>query len=112
VDPCAVREHIGSLAHNDSYLAKHETCHPSDNLGVVLAAAEFAERSGKDLLVALPGVCAGCWNTDSSSPSLSRTRIDYSNHGSYFPIDANAVSGFTRVSTECYRCHPHGQGGD
>ncbi len=30
------------LDFNDSYLAKGETCHPSDNLGAVLAAAEYA----------------------------------------------------------------------
>src|SRR5688500_11965670 len=41
------------LDFNDSYLAKGETCHPSDNLGAVLAACEFAGRSGKDLLTAL-----------------------------------------------------------
>lgn len=41
------------LDFNDSYLAKRETCHPSDNLGAVLAASEYAGRSGKDLLTAL-----------------------------------------------------------
>lgn len=41
------------LDFNDSYLAKGETCHPSDNLGAVLAAAEFADGSGRDLLAAL-----------------------------------------------------------
>ncbi len=41
------------LDFNDSYLAPGETCHPSDNLGAVLAACEFAGRSGKDLLAAL-----------------------------------------------------------
>jgi len=41
------------LDFNDSYLAKGETCHPSDNLGSVLAAAEYANRSGRDLLAAL-----------------------------------------------------------
>ncbi|MBI3912554.1 MAG: MmgE/PrpD family protein [Armatimonadetes bacterium] len=41
------------LDFNDSYLAKGETCHPSDNLGAVLAAAEYAQGSGRDLLVAL-----------------------------------------------------------
>jgi 2-methylcitrate dehydratase len=41
------------LDFNDSYLAKGETCHPSDNLGSVLAAAEYADRSGKELLAAL-----------------------------------------------------------
>ncbi len=41
------------LDFNDSYLAKGETCHPSDNLGSVLAAAEYANRSGRELLTAL-----------------------------------------------------------
>ena len=41
------------LDFNDSYLAKYETCHPSDNLGAVLAASEYAGKSGKDLLTAL-----------------------------------------------------------
>jgi 2-methylcitrate dehydratase len=37
----------------DSYLAEGETCHPSDNLGAVLAAAEMRGASGTDLLTAL-----------------------------------------------------------
>ena len=41
------------LDFNDSYLAKGETCHPSDNLGAILAAAEYAKASGRDLLVSL-----------------------------------------------------------
>src|SRR5438034_6720295 len=41
------------LDFNDSYLAKGETCHPSDNLGAILAGAEYAKRKGSDLLVAL-----------------------------------------------------------
>ena len=41
------------LDFNDSYLAKGETCHPSDNLAPVLAAAEYANTSGRDLLTAL-----------------------------------------------------------
>ena len=41
------------LDFNDSYLARGETCHPSDNLGAVLAAAEYADRDGRDLLTAL-----------------------------------------------------------
>jgi 2-methylcitrate dehydratase len=40
------------LDYNDSYLAKGETCHPSDNLGAVLAAAEYAGRTGRDLMTA------------------------------------------------------------
>lgn len=41
------------LDYNDSYLAKKETCHPSDNLGAVLAASEYARRSGREFLTAL-----------------------------------------------------------
>ncbi len=41
------------LDYNDSYLAKGETCHPSDNIGSVLAACEYADGDGKDFLTAL-----------------------------------------------------------
>lgn len=41
------------LDYNDSYIAKNETGHPSDNLGAVLAASEYAQRSGKEFLTAL-----------------------------------------------------------
>jgi 2-methylcitrate dehydratase len=41
------------LDFNDSYLAKGETCHPSDNLGAVLAAVEHADGTGQDLMCAL-----------------------------------------------------------
>ncbi len=41
------------LDYNDSYIAKHETCHPSDSLGAVLAASEYAGQSGKEFLTAL-----------------------------------------------------------
>jgi 2-methylcitrate dehydratase len=37
----------------DSYLAPHETNHPSDNMGAVLAAAEMRGASGADFLTAL-----------------------------------------------------------
>ena len=41
------------LDFNDSYLAKNETCHPSDNIGSILAAAQYADKNGKDFLIAL-----------------------------------------------------------
>jgi 2-methylcitrate dehydratase len=41
------------LDFNDSYLAPGETCHPSDNIGAVLAAAELAKADGATLLTAL-----------------------------------------------------------
>jgi 2-methylcitrate dehydratase len=37
----------------DSYLAVGETCHPSDNLGAVLAASEMKGASGVEFLTAL-----------------------------------------------------------
>ena len=41
------------LDYNDSYLAKGETCHPSDNFGAMLAAAEYTRTSGRGLLLSL-----------------------------------------------------------
>jgi 2-methylcitrate dehydratase len=41
------------LDFNDAYLAKGETCHPSDNLGAVLAGCEYAGRGGRDLMASL-----------------------------------------------------------
>ncbi|AFM27414.1 MmgE/PrpD family protein [Desulfomonile tiedjei] len=41
------------LDFNDSFLASNETCHPSDNLGAVLAATEYADGDGADFLLAL-----------------------------------------------------------
>jgi 2-methylcitrate dehydratase len=37
----------------DSYFAKGGLCHPSDNVGAIVAASEHAGRSGKDFLTAL-----------------------------------------------------------
>jgi len=44
---------IRYLDFNDSYLAKGETCHPSDNLGAILAAGEYIGATGPDLMIAL-----------------------------------------------------------
>ena len=41
------------LDFNDAYLAPNETCHPSDNVAPLLAAAEYAHASGRDFLTAL-----------------------------------------------------------
>lgn len=41
------------LDFNDSFLAKKETCHPSDNLASVLAGCEYSKESGKTALIAL-----------------------------------------------------------
>ncbi|WP_254768184.1 MmgE/PrpD family protein [Salinilacihabitans rarus] len=41
------------LDYMDSFLAPGETPHPSDNLGAVVAAGEYADRSGEALLAGL-----------------------------------------------------------
>jgi 2-methylcitrate dehydratase len=41
------------LDFNDGYLTQGETCHPSDNLGAMLAASEYVNGSGRELLTAL-----------------------------------------------------------
>lgn len=41
------------LDFNDAYLAPGESCHPSDNLAAVLAAAEYAHETGRTFLTAL-----------------------------------------------------------
>lgn len=41
------------LDFNDTFLASHEACHPSDNLAPVLAASEHAGQSGRGFLAAL-----------------------------------------------------------
>ena len=40
------------LDFNDAYLADGKSCHPSDNLAPVLAAAEYVNRPGRDVLAA------------------------------------------------------------
>jgi 2-methylcitrate dehydratase len=44
---------VRSLDFSDTLLATGETCHPSDNMAGVLAAAELAGISGREFLVAL-----------------------------------------------------------
>ncbi|HVB99547.1 MAG TPA: MmgE/PrpD family protein [Candidatus Dormibacteraeota bacterium] len=57
VSPSAAAFYNGALVRyldfNDSYLAKGETCHPSDNVVAVLAASEYSGASGRDFLTAL-----------------------------------------------------------
>ncbi|HEY4149277.1 MAG TPA: MmgE/PrpD family protein [Chitinophagaceae bacterium] len=37
----------------DNYMGKESTCHPSDNIGSLLAAAQYKNSSGKDFLTAM-----------------------------------------------------------
>jgi 2-methylcitrate dehydratase len=41
------------LDFNDTFIAKGESCHPSDNVGATLAASEYAHRNGKEFMTAL-----------------------------------------------------------
>lgn len=41
------------LDFNDAYLSKGETCHPSDNLAPILAGAEYADGTGREVMTAL-----------------------------------------------------------
>ncbi|HEY3238834.1 MAG TPA: MmgE/PrpD family protein, partial [Acidimicrobiia bacterium] len=70
------------LDFNDSYLAPGETCHPSDNLGAVLAAAEWADTSGRDLLVALAVAYQVQCRLAEAAPVRSRG-FDHTTHGAY-----------------------------
>lgn len=70
------------LDFNDSYLAKGETCHPSDNLGAVLAASEYAKGKGSDLLVAL-GVAYQVQCRLSDEAPVRSKGFDHTTQGSY-----------------------------
>ena len=70
------------LDFNDSYLAKGETCHPSDNLGAVLAAAEHADASGRDLLTALAVAYQVQCRLSDEAPVRARG-FDHTTQGSY-----------------------------
>lgn len=70
------------LDFNDSYLAKGETCHPSDNLGAVMAAAEYADAKGSDLLTAL-GVAYQVQCRLSDEAPVRAKGFDHVTQGSY-----------------------------
>src|SRR2546425_4392700 len=70
------------LDFNDSYLAKGETCHPSDNLGAILAGAEYAKRKGPDLLVALAVAYQVQCRLSDEAPVRAKG-FDHTTQGSY-----------------------------
>ena len=73
---------IRYLDFNDSYLARGETCHPSDNFGGVLAAAEFSDLSGRDLLLGLAIAYQIQCRLSDEAPVRSRG-FDHTTQGSY-----------------------------
>ncbi len=85
------------LDFNDSYLAKGETCHPSDNLGAVLAASEYAGLDGKGFLTAL--AVAYQVHTRLSDVAPVRAKgFDHTTQGSYGA--AAGVSKALRIDVE------------
>ena len=70
------------LDFNDSYLAKGETCHPSDNLGAVLAASEYANRSGCEFMAALAVAYQVQLRLSDVAPVRARG-FDHTTQGSY-----------------------------
>jgi 2-methylcitrate dehydratase len=70
------------LDFNDSYLAKGETCHPSDNLGTAQAASEYAKGSGRDFLTAL-AVAYQVQCRPSDVAPVRDKRFDHTTQGGY-----------------------------
>jgi len=66
----------------DSYLAPGETCHPSDNLGAVLAAAETKRASGAEFLTAL-AVAYQVQTRLSDVAPVRRRGFDHTTQGAY-----------------------------
>ncbi|MDR7550607.1 MAG: MmgE/PrpD family protein [Armatimonadota bacterium] len=70
------------LDFNDSYLARGETCHPSDNLGAVLAACEYAGAGGRELMTALAVAYQVQCRLSDAAPVRARG-FDHTTLGSY-----------------------------
>jgi 2-methylcitrate dehydratase len=70
------------LDFNDSYLGPGETCHPSDNLAPVLAAAEYAHADGRTLLTAL-AVAYQVQNRLSEVAPVRAKGFDHTTQGAY-----------------------------
>ena len=70
------------LDFNDSYFAPGETCHPSDNLTPVLAAAEYADASGRELLTALAVAYQVQCRLSDEAPVRARG-FDHTTQGAY-----------------------------
>jgi 2-methylcitrate dehydratase len=70
------------LDFNDSFLAPGETCHPSDNIAPVLAAAEYAKADGCTLLTAL-AVAYQVQNRLSEVAPVRAKGFDHTTQGAY-----------------------------
>jgi 2-methylcitrate dehydratase len=87
------------LDFSDAYLARGETCHPSDNLGAVLAAAEYGGRSGREFLTALSVSYQVQCRLSDEAPVRAKG-FDHTTHGSYaVAAGVSRALGLDRVRT-------------
>jgi 2-methylcitrate dehydratase len=87
------------LDFNDSYLAKHETCHPSDNLAAILAACEYAGRKGRDLMTALAVAYQVQCRLSDEAP-VRAAGFDHTTQGSFaLAAGVSKALGFDRIHT-------------
>ena len=70
------------LDFNDFYLAKGESCHPSDNLGPVMAASEYAGLDGAGFMTALAVAYQVQCRLSDVAPVRARG-FDHTTQGSY-----------------------------
>src|SRR5437763_733790 len=98
------------LDYNDSYLAKNETCHPSDNLGAVLAASEYSDSSGEEFLTALAVAYQVQCRLSDVAPVRAKG-FDHTTQGSYavaagvakaLGLDQHAVANAIAISGTAY----------
>src|SRR5205823_959461 len=98
------------LDYNDSYIAKNETCHPSDNLGAVLAASEYAQKSGKEFLTALALAYQVQCRLSDVAPVRAKG-FDHTTQGAYavaagvakaLGLDQNGVANAVAISGTAY----------
>ncbi|HEV2248548.1 MAG TPA: MmgE/PrpD family protein [Terriglobia bacterium] len=87
------------LDFNDSFLAVGESCHPSDNLAPVLAAAEYANCSGRELLTALAVAYQVQCRLSEMAP-VRHKGFDHTTQGAYAVAGGVAKAlGLTQVQT-------------
>lgn len=73
---------IRYLDFNDSYIAKGETCHPSDCLGGILAGCEYAHANGQQLMAAY-GVAYQVWCRLCDEAPVRAKGFDHTTLGAY-----------------------------
>ena len=87
------------LDFNDSYLAKGETCHPSDNIAPVMSASEYVDGKGKDFLTSLAVAYQVQCRLSDVAPVRGKG-FDHTTQGSYaVAAGASRAMGLDRAKT-------------